>query len=309
MFAEIAVFRERPNNHYEWIEPSPISKPDPNPFSTFKPSRMVHSCTSVFNNPQVTFTTLSHVRSDGGRFSLEDHNITKRPLPPIPPESDGNQPQRNDSRWFRKQENSQGGSSKWNSRLNGTKLQSMTRIGSVPNLLDEGKSNQRLSSSHSLEFLNIEDSPTDKKSSNISPEKTFMSLPRPGRQPPAYTLAVSSHESSPFSSGTGTVTSHDGISAPVRPPPQKRPSAEEIVHNFRVKSKSNSVLRRQRPVNVGMLQRSGVHQPSDQTDQPTSGISKPGHPFLGEDTSATHLVRHALVYHICAEISDKNGFR
>jgi len=266
MFAEVAAHAEPPNNHYERIEPLSNSDSFLNPFSTFKPL---------------------------------DDQYAKRPLPPIPPQELESQtlPVRNNRGWFKKYTgNSQRGSPSWQSRVGGTKSRPLARVGSEPDLLNAANCEQRLSTSHSLECLDIEDTPKKKnssKSSKSTPEKSFMSLPR--RKRPSFdSSAAPGNQGQHFPSDTGTLTSHDeqysAATLPILPPPPSRPSAEEIVYNFcAAKSKRNSMLRRQRPVSPGMRRRSGNYPPSNPTE-PTLGPSQPECRDVEEDSNPTRLV-------------------
>jgi len=266
VFAEVAAHREPPNNHYEWIEPFSLSDPFLNPFSTFKPL---------------------------------DDQYAKRPLPPIPPQEFESQtlPERHNRGWFKKYSgNSQRGSPSWQSRVGGTKSRPLARVGSEPNLLDDANREQNLSTSHSLECLDIEDTPTKKnssKSAKSTPEKSFMSLPR--RKRPSLDASASPiNQEQRISSDTGTLTSNDerysAATLPILPPPPSRPSAEEIVYNFcAAKSKRNSLLRRQRPVSPGMRRRSGNSLPSNLAE-PALGTSKPECRDVEENGNPTRLV-------------------
>ena len=130
---------------------------------------------------------------------------------------------------------------------------------------------QRLSSSHSLEFLNIEE-PAKEKGGSAKPVKsslknTFMSLPRPGRSrrspdtaEPRLPVAVTSQPD----------VEMVAMAAPPRPPHQ---SAEEIVNNF-CAMKRNSLIRRERPVSPGMRRRSVTSRRSNDVES-TSGIAQP----------------------------------
>ena len=297
-------FSEPPNANYqppdnqEWLESLPVSRPDLNPAPMFIPSKLDHSV--PLGEVQVTSTTSNHTKPSGGRLSL-NNIFAKRPLPPIPQQESKNaQPGRNDSR-YKKQESSPRGSSKWQSRFKGPKSKPLTRAGSEPNLFQEANSERKLSASHSLEFLDIEDSPketvrTKAEKSRPTAEKAFMSLPRPMRRSPAA-VAASGNQEGYSSFGTRTATSRDEKpAAPAkrqRPPPPPRPSAEEIVNNFCARSKQDSSPRRQRHASPGMKRHSGTHQPSSHAE-PTDSITRPGYRDTEENINPMQLVRCAF---------------
>ena len=293
VFTEIAVFSEPPNNHYEWIEPRPISKSKSNLAPALKSSTLAHP-TASSASPQLTSSS-DRSRTVGGQFSL-DSQVSKRPLPPIPRESaDDAQWERSDSGRFEKYlNNTRSGAAtmRWHSRVIGTQSDTLARTGSEPNLLQDDKRGQKLSTSQSLEFLNADDSPKEKNreksaaakqtagrsvaaSEKTSEKTTFLSLPRRVRPFPASAVATGNREPR-HPSDNFAVTSRDddgktpavaAAGVPLRPPPPPKPSAEEIVYNFRAKAKRNSLLRRQRPVSPRMRRRSGnFQQPSDQAD-------------------------------------------
>ena len=296
------MFKKSPNYHCEWDEPLPVSKPDLNPLSTFKPLELAHSKSLGYIH--VTSNTTNLTRRGGGRLSLEDH-IARRPLPPIPNQSEIAQLERNSSGLYRKYGNNQSDATKRYSLVNATNSRPLPRTGSQPNLLKEEQSHQKLSSAQSLEFLNVEDPPSEQHcstsaNSKLTPVKSFLSLPRRVRPSPAFVVPISNQEHC-FPSDTRTVTSLDGKmatpSVPLRPPPPRKPSAEEIVDKFRAKSSRNSLLRRQRPVSPGMRQRSGSCQSSSQTE-PAYSITE----RTADDPSATQLVRYPTVLKLLIQI-------
>lgn len=226
----------------------------------------------------------------GGSLSLHDQ-FSKRPLPPVPRDSENAQPELKNGGLFTKYANNQNGSSaRWCSP---TKSRPLPRSGSEPNLLNDAvEERRRLSSSHSLECLNIEEQPQKEKSRSKSAKNSlkdaFMSLPRPRRSRPS---PESSNPEPPFPCAAGTVSSADGQNfvVPPRPPPPAQQSAEEIVNNFLAMKQRNSIIRRQRPVSPGMRRRSGVSRRSMQVDT-TSGISE-----SAEDNHPTLMVRFLML--------------
>jgi len=290
-FVEIMVLPESPNNQYERIDvSSPISKSVANSVSTFKPLTSSLSTSAV--NPQpvsLLSSNGSFSRPGGGSLSLRDQ-FAKRPLPPVPKKSEITAPRKSlpTDRLFTRHGNSERGSS--NRRYNHSKSQPIPRSGSEPDLLGEETRRQRLSSSQSLEFLNIEVPQKEDDSSRSSKSflmDAFRSLPRPNRRrmSPASAVAVSNREPRPRS-GTETVTSWDGetVAVPPRPPRPAQQSAEEIVNNF-CALKRNSVLQRRRPVDRGMR----TAAPRSNHVEPTSDITQ-----LPEDTDITVTVRSVI---------------
>lgn len=258
------------NHHYEFIEH--LCAAQERDF-TSKPYKPNNSSSGVEEQAKPT------TRPCGGRYSLDDH-IRNRPLPPVPRVS----VQRR-SEYFKKYENSQSGSAKQSTISH----RSLARTGSEPNLLDDVRSDRKLSASHSLEFLDADGPETEKNylaNSRFTLENTFLSLPRRARPSPIY-VAACDNEDALNLSGVHTLTPSDGILATsaveLRPPPSIKPSREEN----HVRRKKNSTIRRQRPVNAGMRPQQSVDMP-DAACSPMSIASR--HP----DTGTTHLVRLLL---------------
>lgn len=152
--AEIAVLKESPNSHYEWIESPPVYKPPPPTISTFKPSSLPVSS----SYPDIHATKLNT-----GKLSLDDR-ISKRPLPPIPRDQSVELGRHTVGRFPQSKVPSRNAAPKWISRTSGTKA-SLSRTGSEPNLLEDQGKERNLSSSswQSLEALNVDTNPRKEK--------------------------------------------------------------------------------------------------------------------------------------------------
>ena len=278
---EIAMFTESPSNN-ERTEPRLTFKPDPKPFSTFKPSKSIQHKSA--HNIQEMATSASQRRSDGGRFSF-DSLMPKRPLPPIPKKVVNPRSEDVDSGLYKKQKNASIDLLRWQSRVSKTKSKPLTRAGSEPNLLEEADGReQRLSSSQSLEFLDMADevdSGTENSQSKSAVKFTFLSLPRHCRPPQASSVVANDNQDHPRpASCTRTVTSSedgkvaDAGAPPLRSPPPAKPPMppEDGAGSSRVTTRT-SLLRRQRPVSIDMRRRSATYQPSH-----TPQLNTPEHP-------------------------------
>jgi len=272
------MFTEPPVKIYEWIEPRRISEPDPNPVSTFKPSKPFAS-TSVHNSAPVTRGFASHnVFTE--RFSL-DSKVSRRPLPPIPKEVEKPQPERNDSGLYKKFRNTNVDALRWQSRVFGARSKPLARCGSEPNLVGEDRQPRLSSSSQSLEFLDtldaVEPQPEETRS-KPTVKNAFLSLPRHCRAPPASAVATGNREPRPASDARDLTSPEDGqtAAAVVRPLPAAMIlSTEDAMQSARGKSTTRtSTLRRQRPVSPGVRPRSATYRHSS-LEELTASVDRP----------------------------------
>ena len=229
----------------------------------------------------------------------------KRPLPPIPQESEDAEPEKKDNgRCYTKYGNSSCLSPEWQRRLNGTRSRQMTRSGSDSNLLDDKVKDERqlsYSHSHSVGCLHGDGSREEKKCSkwrsffrSKSESSAADETASPGR-----TMPVSSSMSSSISrsqkprtpSATRSVIFRDGKSAAATPP--TRPSLPPKPYSTTPTPKSP--LQRQRTLSPEMRRLIDVYQPSNQTRHMSSSSSKPRRRRTEERASPTQLVRCVIV--------------
>ena len=300
------MFADSPSNYYEWIEPRPVSKPDQKPsFSTFKPSKQLQSTSALHAQ---SASRLDDVCSD--RFSFESL-ISKRPLPPIPNEAGNPQPERTESGLYKKYRNTSVDPLRWQSKVKGTGSKPLTRSGSEPNLLMDEKE-PRLSSSQSLEFLDVVDSQQQQQQTESRSKPTtvrdttsrFLSLPRHCRPPHqssdiSTNLGVlqqsSNREPRPSSDMTSREDGKSG-SAAVRvrpPPPSLPPPPDDVVENIRATTTRISMLRRQRPVNPDIRRQTGNHHSS--SAELTANITSSASQDAVEYSRRTLPVRCAII--------------
>ena len=275
------MFTEPPVKIYEWIEPRQISEPDPNPVSTFKPSKPFAS-TSVHNTAPVTRGFASH-NVFRERFSL-DSKVSRRPLPPIPKEVANPPPERNDSGLYKKFRNTNVDALRWQSRVFGARSKPLARCGSEPNLVGEERQPRLSSSSQSLEFLDTLDAvdpQPEQTRSKPTVKNAFLSLPRHCRPPPpASAVATGNREPRPVSDPQALTSPEDGqtAAAAVRPlPAAMMSSSEDAVQSARGKwTTRTSTLRRQRPVSPGVRPRSATYRHSS-LEELTASVDRPEH--------------------------------
>ena len=257
MFAEIAVFAESPNSHYEQIVCSPIS------------------ITSSVNT-QLTVSASSLPSRRGRIIPRDNHQVSKRALPPIPSEFEDavQQKSKRRPRWSKKHGNTHTGCTIWYYPVEENRNQSLTRTGSESSLRGKENGKPKPSTSRSLELLNTEDPQKEKKKkcskfahNTVLPNKLTSSgychmVKKPRLRPrlPLPTVSIAPQFTA------DTVTSPDGEIADAGVP-QSSPSAPSEGGSLNAKElKRNSTLQRQITITPGMRRHCGTYRSHSQPD-------------------------------------------